>query len=80
MAFQIVDDILDIEGDSRVLGKQAGADEKRKKITYPAVVGIERARETGRRLVDEAVEDMRDLGPRADPLRAIARYIVEREK
>jgi geranylgeranyl diphosphate synthase type II len=55
LAFQIVDDILDIAGDQHLLGKEVGADSKKQKATYPAAVGLQTARDDVRRLVDEAL-------------------------
>jgi geranylgeranyl diphosphate synthase type II len=78
LAFQIADDLLDITGSSEELGKQVGMDEARGKMTYPGVAGPAAAKETGFRLVDEAVELIADLGPKAEPLALIARYIMER--
>jgi geranylgeranyl diphosphate synthase type II len=80
LAFQISDDILDIEGDSETMGKRAGADEERGKMTYPAVLGLDQSKRIQRELVQDAVEELRELEERAEPLRRIARYIVERKK
>lgn len=78
LAFQIADDLLDITGSSEELGKEVGMDEARGKMTYPGVAGPAVAKETGFRLVDEAVEIIADLGPKAEPLALLARYIMER--
>ncbi|MFH1688032.1 MAG: polyprenyl synthetase family protein [bacterium] len=78
LAFQIVDDILDIEGDQDLLGKRVGSDTRNKKATYPAVVGSEQARADVERLIDEAVAELGD-----DPhgkLTFIARYIRDRNR
>ena len=80
LAFQIADDILDIEGDTEVLGKSTGSDEARGKVTYPAAIGLERSREAARNLVDEALEALEGFDEKADPLRALASYIVTRKK
>jgi geranylgeranyl diphosphate synthase type II len=80
LAFQISDDILDIEGDSETLGKRVGADQKKGKITYPAVVGLNRSKEIQSQLVDSAIESLGSFDHRADPLKQIARYIIERRK
>jgi geranylgeranyl diphosphate synthase, type II len=78
LAFQIVDDILDITTSSEKLGKTAGKDEKVKKATYPALYGIEASRTKARELITGAIEDIRGLGDSADPLRNIARFVYDR--
>jgi len=80
LAFQISDDILDIEGDSKILGKTAGADEQKGKITFPAVVGLEKSRELETELVEAAIQALEGFEHDVDPLRHIARYIIERKK
>ena len=80
LAFQISDDILDIEGDSKTMGKKVGADEQKGKITYPAVVGLSRSKEIQAELVEAASESLRVFDHEAEPLRQIARYIIERKK
>ena len=79
LAFQIMDDILDIEGDQDVLGKDIGSDESRGKVTFPALFGLEASRKKARELVDDALSDIAQLDSRAEPLRMIAKYIVERK-
>ncbi len=78
LAFQIQDDILDVEGETEVLGKPQGADRSRDKPTYPAVVGLEAARERARALHAEALASLAGLDARADLLRGVADYIVRR--
>ncbi|MCD6306092.1 MAG: polyprenyl synthetase family protein [Deltaproteobacteria bacterium] len=80
LAFQISDDILDIEGDSETMGKQAGADEKKGKMTYPAVLGLDESRRIEEELVQGAIEELRAFDVRAEPLRSIAQYIIKRKK
>ena len=80
LAFQISDDVLDIEGDSHVLGKGVGGDAERGKITYPAVLGLSRSKEIQREFVDLAIESIKSFDHRANPLRQIARYIIERKR
>lgn len=80
LAFQISDDILDIEGESKTLGKTAGADQQKGKMTFPAVVGLEKSRELEEELVEAAIQALEDFEQGADPLRHIARYIIERKK
>jgi geranylgeranyl diphosphate synthase type II len=79
LAFQIADDILDIEGTTEELGKDAGSDQARGKATYPAVVGIEESRRRASELLDMALEALAPFDHRADPLREIARYVVARK-
>jgi geranylgeranyl diphosphate synthase type II len=78
LAFQIVDDILDVEGTLAELGKTAGSDERKGKATYPAVHGIDASRAEARRLVAGAKQALQGLGPGAAPLCALADYIIER--
>jgi geranylgeranyl diphosphate synthase, type II len=78
LAFQIADDILDVEGDSETMGKRAGSDVRMNKVTFPKVLGMTRSREMGARLVEEAIETLARYDAKAEPLRRIARYILER--
>jgi geranylgeranyl diphosphate synthase type II len=79
LAFQIVDDILDVVASSEELGKTAGKDQIQQKATYPAIHGIEASRARARDLVDEADAALAALGPRAEPIRALGRFILERK-
>lgn len=79
LAFQIADDILDIESCREVLGKDTGSDEGRGKATYPALIGLEESRKEMRRLVEGALSEVERFDERADPLRMIARFIAERK-
>ena len=79
LAFQIADDILDIEGTTEELGKDAGSDQARGKATYPALVGLAEAKRRAQELMELALESLAGFGPVADPLREIARYIVQRK-
>jgi geranylgeranyl diphosphate synthase type II len=79
LAFQIVDDILDVVASSEELGKTAGKDQIQQKATYPAIHGIEASRARARALVDEADAALAALGPRAEPIRALGRFILERK-
>jgi len=78
LAFQITDDILDVEGDSAEMGKTAGADVKRQKATYPGLLGPEQAKTWARQLVESAVADLAPLGEKAAPLQELARYLLVR--
>ncbi len=78
IAFQIRDDILDVEGDTEVIGKQSGADQHLNKATYPRLMGLEQARSRCNELFQSAIETLDDFGEDADSLRWLARFIVER--
>ena len=78
LAFQIIDDILDIEGSTEELGKPAGSDRRKKKMTYPALFGVEGARQKAGTLITGAIEAISMFPSGADPLREIARYLFER--
>ncbi|MGA3034067.1 MAG: polyprenyl synthetase family protein [Terracidiphilus sp.] len=79
LAFQIVDDVLDVTVDSEHLGKTAGKDQATEKATWPAVYGIEQSRRDASQLIDEAFAALEPYGSRADGLKAVARYLVERQ-
>jgi geranylgeranyl diphosphate synthase, type II len=79
LAFQIVDDILDVEGSLEVLGKTAGSDERKQKATYPALHGIEASRREARRLIEATKSRLGVFGARSAPLAALADYVVERK-
>ncbi|MEI7817111.1 MAG: polyprenyl synthetase family protein [Desulfuromonadales bacterium] len=78
LAFQIADDILDIEGTTEEIGKDAGSDEARGKATYPAVMGLVAAKEEAQSMMEEALKALDVFDAAAEPLREIARYIVQR--
>lgn len=78
VAFQIKDDILDIEGETHVIGKPSGSDAKLGKATYPALFGIDASRKRCDELLQRAVEDLATFGESAALLKWLARYIVER--
>ena len=79
LAFQIADDILNVEGDRVLLGKGTGSDAARKKITFPSLLGIEASRARAESLIEEAVTSLASFDDRAAPLRRITRYILERK-
>lgn len=79
LAFQVIDDILDVEGQTEMLGKTAGSDEKKKKMTYPKLYGIEESKKKAKGLIDDAVGSLTAFDEKADPLRAIAQLMLERK-
>jgi geranylgeranyl diphosphate synthase type II len=80
LAFQIADDLLDVAGDENNVGKRIGKDANRGKLTFPGLLGIVESRNRAERLVTEACEALRPLGPPAEALTTLARYIVERDR
>jgi len=79
LAFQIIDDILDVEGDQKKLGKKVGSDCKNRKATYPGTVGLENAHRDATLLLDEAIAISEEFGLKDNYFRSIARYIGQRE-
>jgi geranylgeranyl diphosphate synthase, type II len=79
LAFQIIDDILNIEGDPALLGKAVGTDEEKKKSTYPALLGLVESRKLAASRVKEALQALEYFDKKADPLRAIAKYVIDRK-
>ncbi len=80
LAFQISDDILDIEGDSEEMGKQTGVDIERGKNTYPSIYGMEKSKIMLKEIIDDAIDMLSAFEDKAEPLRQIAVYIIERKK
>jgi len=78
LGFQIADDILDVSASSEQLGKTAGKDDKAAKCTYPAVVGLKKAKELERKLAEEAKAILKPFGKKADILRQLATALTER--
>ena len=78
LAFQVRDDILDVEGDEAATGKRGGADARLNKSTYPALLGLEGAKRQAERLLEDAQAALEPLGEAGAPLRALARFVVER--
>jgi geranylgeranyl diphosphate synthase type II len=80
LAFQITDDILDVSASSEQLGKTAGKDVKASKCTYPAVLGMDRAKQVQRQLTEDAIAQLKPFGKKADMLRHLAVKLMERTK
>ncbi len=78
LAFQIADDILDVVGDEANLGKRTGADDARNKSTYPALLGLDGARQRAKDTIDCAIDALAAFGEEANALRDLARFVVER--
>jgi geranylgeranyl diphosphate synthase, type II len=78
LAFQVRDDILDVEGDEMATGKRSGADARLQKSTYPALLGLEGAKRQAAQLLEQALAALQPLGPAARPLQELARFVVER--
>ncbi|HEU5196926.1 MAG TPA: farnesyl diphosphate synthase [Methylomirabilota bacterium] len=78
LAFQIVDDILDVEGNLAELGKTAGSDERKQKATYPSLHGLPASKARARDLIEETKRLLMPLGPAAEPIRALADFVLER--
>jgi geranylgeranyl diphosphate synthase type II len=79
LAFQIVDDVLDVTADSAQLGKTAGKDQATEKATWPSVYGVEQSQRDAAQLIEEAFAALEPYGSRADGLKSVARYLVERK-
>jgi geranylgeranyl diphosphate synthase type II len=80
LAFQVTDDILNVEGDPVKLGKAVGTDERRNKTTYPSLLGLEASKVLAEAKVHEALQALDIFDKKADPLRAVARYTVTRNR
>nr|WP_084067641.1 farnesyl diphosphate synthase [Desulfocicer vacuolatum] len=80
LAFQVVDDILNVEGDPAVMGKATGSDAEHEKLTFPALLGLEPSRKFAKELVADAKDSLISFGEKARPLMAIADYIITRKR
>lgn len=80
LAFQVADDILNVEGDPEIMGKAVGTDMLRHKNTYPSLLGLQESKEFASELVENALQALETFDEKAVPLRAIAKYIIERKK
>jgi geranylgeranyl diphosphate synthase, type II len=80
LAFQIVDDLLDVRGDQQSMGKRVGKDSKHSKLTFPALLGIDESQLRAQRLIDEACASLAPLSQQRVGLEALARYVLERNQ
>lgn len=80
LAFQVADDILNVEGDPELLGKAVGTDQLREKSTYPSILGLRDSKQLAKKLVRNALQAIENFDKRSDALRAIATYIIERQR
>ena len=80
LAFQVSDDILNVEGDPTLMGKAVGTDKQRKKAAYPSLMGNEKSKVFAKKLVINALKSIDNFDKKADPLRAIAFYVIERKR
>jgi geranylgeranyl diphosphate synthase type II len=80
LAFQIADDLLDVRGDADAVGKRVGKDSDKGKLTFPGLLGIDESQRQAQELMEQACAALAVFGARAEPLDALARYIVERDR
>jgi len=80
LAFQVMDDILNVEGDVAKMGKATGTDASRNKSTYPALLGLDASRKFAAHLINNALHAIEFFGNKAVPLAALAEYIIKRER
>ncbi len=80
LAFQVADDILNVTGDPELMGKATGTDSALNKATYPSLLGLEESKEFAEELIEKSLSELKNFGKEADPLRAIAGYIIERNR
>ena len=80
LAFQITDDILDVEGDEKILGKAIGSDAKNNKSTYVTLTSLDEAKQLAQTAVDEAINALKIFGAEADFLRGLVQYLIGRKK
>ncbi len=80
LAFQVADDILNVEGDPKLMGKAVGTDRLREKSTYPSILGLTTSKQMAKNLVRKALQAIENFDNRSDALRAIANYVIERRR
>ena len=80
LAFQIIDDLLDVQGNASELGKSTGKDARQAKLTFPSLLGVEESWQRAQRLIRQACESLDPFGPDAACLKSLAEYVLERKK
>ncbi len=80
LAFQIADDLLDVTGDAEKLGKNTGADAAHVKATYPALLGLEEAQRLAKQTIENALDALAAFGPEAEAFRALAHFVIDRDR
>ena len=80
VAFQVADDILNVDGDPAIMGKSSGTDADKMKSTYPSLIGMDASRKKARQLISSALQLLDIFDTKADPLRAIAGYVIQRDR
>jgi geranylgeranyl diphosphate synthase type II len=80
LAFQVADDILNVEGNPEVMGKAVGTDQLHRKNTYPSLLGLQASKQLAQKLVRQALQAIETFDKKAEPLRALATYIIERNR
>ena len=80
LAFQVADDILNVTGDPELMGKATGTDHELNKATYPSLLGLEESQKFAVELIEKSLNELNDFGHDAEPLRAIAGYIIKRNR
>jgi geranylgeranyl diphosphate synthase type II len=80
LAFQVADDILNVEGDPEVMGKAVGTDQSRRKSTYPSLFGLDHSRALAKKNVGDALQALLLFDNQSDPLKAVAEYVIDRKR
>ena len=80
LAFQITDDLLDVQSSEAATGKRVGKDARRGKLTFPGLFGLDQSTQHAEQLISEACQALVPFGPQADGLRTVARYVLERDR
>ena len=80
LAFQVADDILNVEGNPALMGKAVGTDRLNKKNTYPSLLGLDASKQLAQKLIRQALQALQAFDNKAEPLRALATYIIERNR